>query len=84
MAVELCNFILGAEDVMPMPVQEYRCKVCKQIFPTSAKVIAHAVNDHPAYSNDVDHIFEEVKSKNPNIMSRMLMDQDGLPSMVPR
>ena len=75
---------LGAEDMVPMPIHEYRCKVCKQIFATSAKVIAHAVNDHPAYSNDVDHIFEEVKSKHPNMISRMLMDQDGSPSMVPR
>lgn len=61
---------------------QFRCKVCKQIFSSSAKVIAHAVKDHPAYSNDVDHIFEEVKSKS-NI-SRLLMDVDGAPSMVPR
>ena len=67
---------------MSMQNHEFRCKVCKQLFPTSGDVIAHAVKDHPAYSNDVDHIFEEVKgSKHP---IRMLMDQDGAPSMVPR
>ena len=75
-------FDLGAEDNMSMQNHEFRCKVCKQLFPTSGDVIAHAVKDHPAYSNDVDHIFEEVKgSKHP---IRMLMDQDGAPSMVPR
>ena len=59
---------------------QFRCKVCKQIFPTSAKVIAHAVKDHPAYSNDVDHIFEPVKK---STLSRLILE-DGTPSMVPR
>ena len=61
--------------------EQYRCKVCKQIFSSSAKVIAHAVKDHPAYSQDVDHIFEEVKKSS---IARMLLEQDGAPSMVPR
>ena len=57
--------------MMPMLTHEYRCKVCKQLFPTSGSVIAHAVKDHPAYSNDVDHIFEEIKGpKHPNMISR--------------
>ena len=61
--------------------EQFRCKVCKQIFSSSAKVIAHAVKDHPAYSQDVDHIFEEVKKSS---IARMLLEQDGAPSMVPR
>ena len=60
---------------------QFRCKVCKQIFPSSDKVIAHAYTDHPAYSNDVDHIFEEIKRS--NSLAKMLLD-DGSPSMVPR
>ena len=43
---------------------QYRCKVCKVTFGTSAKVIAHAIKDHPAYSSDADHIFEEVGGQN--------------------
>lgn len=43
--------------------EQFRCKVCKEIFSTSAKVITHAINEHPDYASDVDHIFEEVKVK---------------------
>ena len=39
----------------------YRCKVCKQLFSTSAKVMTHAIKDHPAYSDDVDHIFRRLQ-----------------------
>ena len=60
---------------------QFRCKVCKSIFPSSAKVISHAITEHPAYANEVDHIFEEIKSKD----SQMDMEDDlSCPSMVPR
>ena len=41
----------------------FRCKVCKQLFPSSDRVIAHAIKDHPAYASDVDHIFEEIRPR---------------------
>ena len=61
--------------------EQFRCKVCKSTFSTSAKVISHAIKEHPAYANDVDHIFEEVKQKD----SVVDMEDDlSCPSMVPR
>ena len=65
----------------------YRCKVCKQLFSTSAKVMTHAIKDHPAYSDDVDHIFEELQKKK-NLSNQKengtgMNDLSG-PSMVPR
>ena len=60
----------------------FRCKVCKQMFASSEKVIAHAFKDHPAYSNEVDHIFEEVKRTNSVPLAKMMLD-NGSPSMVP-
>ena len=64
----------------------FRCKVCKQLFPSSSKVITHAIKDHPAYSSDVDHIFEELHKKrnaSQKDTSTGLNDLSG-PSMVPR
>ena len=64
----------------------FRCKVCKQLFPSSAKVITHAIKDHPAYSSDVDHIFEELHKKRNSTHKDActgLSDLSG-PSMVPR
>eukprot|EP00094_Tigriopus_californicus_P010939 TCALIF_10553-PA protein Name:"Similar to ZNF208 Zinc finger protein 208 (Homo sapiens)" AED:0.08 eAED:0.08 QI:5/0/0/1/0.5/0.33/3/0/1107 len=40
----------------------FRCKVCKQHFFTSEKVIAHAMREHPAYADKADHIFEELRT----------------------
>lgn len=66
----------------------YRCKVCKGMFSTSAKVITHAIKEHPAYASDVDHIFEEVKVKEKANDEDEDMDDDeeddNNPSMVPR
>lgn len=63
---------------------QYRCKVCKLVFSTSAKVIAHAVQEHPEYSSDVNHIFEEVQpQKSKSSLSRIMLENDA-PSMVPR
>ena len=76
---------LTSDDLEQQPKLQYRCKVCKQIFTSSDRVIAHAYNDHPAYSNDVDHIFEEIKIRpGNNSLAKMLMETDGSPSMVPR
>jgi len=60
----------------------FRCKVCKQHFMSSELVIEHAVREHPAYSADVDHIWEELKARNcgPKRGSGDL----PAPSMVPR
>ncbi len=74
---------------------DYRCKVCKQHFETSEKVISHAVVDHPAYQNDVDHIFEIMKGSKSKearasaaaaavAASLSASDLSGAPSMVPR
>lgn len=60
--------------------EQFRCKVCKGTFSTSAKVISHAIKEHPAYANDVDHIFEEIKAKE----SLETDDDLSCPSMVPR
>ncbi|QQP57955.1 Uncharacterized protein FKW44_003119, partial [Caligus rogercresseyi] len=38
----------------------YRCKVCKNNFPSSVAVIQHALEEHPAYSDDASHIYEEI------------------------
>ena len=73
---------------------DFRCKVCKQHFETSEKVIGHAIEAHPAYQNDVDHIFEIMKrprtgkerATSSASSSSASLDRDlgGAPSMVPR
>jgi uncharacterized Zn-finger protein len=65
---------------------DYRCKVCKQHFETSDKVIGHAVVAHPAYQNDVDHIFEIMKGPKSKEAKAAAAANDlgGAPSMVPR
>ena len=60
--------------------EQFRCKVCKVTFGTSAKVMTHALKEHPAYANDVDHIFEEIKHKD----STDIDDEQSSPIVVPR
>ena len=72
------------EDAKSGDVLEFRCKVCKQTYSSSAKVIAHAIKDHPAYSSDVDHIFEEVYTTGRKSSKPAEIPDDLGPSMVPR
>ena len=78
----------SGDDQMIDGVDElsFRCKVCKQLFSTSEKVITHAIKDHPAYSSDVDHIFEEIHKKRSsgNKDNAPGMNDLSGPSMVPR
>ncbi|TRY61848.1 hypothetical protein TCAL_10553 [Tigriopus californicus] len=61
----------------------FRCKVCKQHFFTSEKVIAHAMREHPAYADKADHIFEELRTNRSCEPKEKIGDLGG-PSMVPR